>query len=79
MKEKMKDKRERRWTLCYPTEKDPRPARLLTLAGNMLPDDIIEFFTTNKVFFSAETDLYHGGILSFSKKNAEGLYLFFTS
>jgi|GEM_PF-4111685 len=71
MKEKMKDTRERRWTLSYPTDKDPRPLRLLTLAGNMLPDDIIEHFTKNKVFFSAETDLCHGGILRFSKKMLE--------
>jgi hypothetical protein len=67
----MRKKKLLRWTLSYPTEKDPRPARVLTLAGNMLPDDIIEHFTKNKIFFSAETDLCHGGILRFSKKMLE--------
>jgi hypothetical protein len=57
------------WTLNYPTEKDPRPARILTLAGNMLPDDIIEYFKTNKILFNAETDLCKGGgILCLSKE-----------
>lgn len=57
------------WTLNYPTEKDPRPARLIKLASNFLPDDIIEYFNTNKILFSAETDLCKGGgILCLSKE-----------
>ncbi len=57
------------WTLNYPTEKDPRPARLIKLASNFLPDDIIEYFKTNKILFSAETDICKsGGILCLSKK-----------
>lgn len=57
------------WTLNYPTKKDPRPARLIKLASNFLPDDIIEYFNTNKILFSAETDLCKGGgILCLSKK-----------
>ena len=53
----MRKKKLLRWTLSYPTKKDPRPTRILTLAGNMLPDDIIKHFTKNKIFFSAETNL----------------------
>ncbi len=57
------------WALNYPTEEDPRPARLIKLASNFLPDDIIEYFNTNKILFSAETDLCKGGgILCLSKE-----------
>jgi hypothetical protein len=65
----MKEKKAFHWTLNYPTEKDPRPARLIKLASTFLPDDIMEYFNTHKILFSAETDLCKGGgILCLSKK-----------
>jgi len=73
----MREKKLLHWTLIYPSEKDPRPARILALAGNLLPDDILEYFNTNKILFSAETDLCKGGgILSLSKKTLKG-YTYF--
>ena len=57
------------WTLNYPSEKDPRPARILALAATFLPDDVLDYFNTHKILFSAETDLCKGGgILCLSKK-----------
>ena len=65
----MRETKSFHWTLNYPTEKDQKPARLIKLASNFLPDDIIEYFNTNKILFSAETDLCKGGgILCLSKK-----------